>query len=381
MTKSNRLLFIDNIRWLMIIFVVMTHAAVTYSSLGMWYYVEPAKLDIVSRAIFGIYQSFTQAYSMGLLFLIAGYFGPGSFDRKGFGKFLRDRSVRLGIPALIYMLFINTTINYYFLAYRWTTPRPPFWEFFLNYVQSLDFLSGSGPMWFALALLVFSASYAVSRLFRHIPENLEQEGVLPGHLEVAGLAILISAFAFSIRLVQPIGTSTMNMQLGYFSQYIILFIVGSIAYRKNWLSNIPYSFGMIWFKAALIGGSIFWLAILILGGGLSGNFAVYVGGIYWQSAAYALWESFFCLGICLGFIVIFQQHFNRQGKFAKFMSDNYFSVYVFHPPILILVTLAMRDFAWPPLIKFAAAIAICLPLCFLSSHFILRRIPLLKKVL
>jgi glucan biosynthesis protein C len=381
MAKPNRLFFIDNIRWLMIVFVVMTHAAVTYSNLGMWYYIEPAKLDIISLAIFGIYQSFTQAYSMGLLFLIAGYFVPGSFDRKGFCRFLTDRTVRLGIPTLIYMLLINTTINYYFLAFQWTTHRPQFWHFLQNYVQSLDFLSGSGPMWFALALLIFSAVYAVSRLFRHAPANLQQEGELPGHLAVAGLALLISAFAFLVRLVQPIGTSIMNMQLGYFSQYIILFVIGIIAYRKNLLFRIPYSFGMIWFGAALIGGSVFWLAILILGGGFSGDFAKYGGGIYWQSAAYALWESFFCIGICLGLIVFFRQRFNAQGKFTKFMSDNYFSVYVFHPPILIMVTLALQDFAWHPLIKFATAIVISVPLCFLASHLVFRKIPLLKRVL
>ncbi len=390
MAKPNRLFFIDNIRWLMIVFVVMTHAAVTYSNLGMWYYIEPAKLDIISLAIFGIFQSFTQAYSMGLLFLIAGYFVPGSFDRKGFCRFLTDRTVRLGIPALIYMLLINTTINYYFLAFQWTTHRPPFWHFLQNYVQSLDFLSGSGPMWFALALLIFSTAYAVSRLFRRrrpitkkrkTPEKLQQYGELPGHRAVAGLALLISAFAFLVRLVQPIGTSIMNMQLGYFSQYIILFVIGIIAYRKNLLFRIPYSFGMIWFGAALIGGSIFWLAILILGGGFSGDFAKYGGGIYWQSAAYALWESFFCVGICLGLIVFFRQRFNAQGKFTKFMSDNYFSVYVFHPPILIMVTLALQDFAWHPLIKFATTIAISVPLCFLASHLVFRKIPLLKRVL
>jgi surface polysaccharide O-acyltransferase-like enzyme len=279
------------------------------------------------------------------------------------------------------MLFINTTINYYLLAFRWTLPRPPLWQFFLNYIRSLDFLSGSGPMWFALALLVFSAAFAIYRVFRHIPENYQQEEELPGHSAMTGLALLISAFAFSIRLVQPIGTSILNMQLGYFSQYVILFIVGTIAYRKNWLIRIPYSFGMIWFKAALIGGSIFWLAIQILGGGLSGDFAKYGGGLYWQSAAYALWESFFCVGICLGFIVFFREHFNIQGKFTKFMSDNYFSVYVFHPFILILVTRALQDFAWHPLIKFTIAIAISVPLCFLASQLVLRRIPLLEKVL
>ena len=55
MTEQSRLFFIDNIRWLMIIFVVMLHAAITYSSMGSWYYTETAKLDIVSLAFFGIF--------------------------------------------------------------------------------------------------------------------------------------------------------------------------------------------------------------------------------------------------------------------------------------------------------------------------------------
>lgn len=365
----------------MIIFVVMTHAAVTYSNLGMWYYIEPVKLDIISLAFFGIYQSYTQAYSMGFLFLIAGYFVPGSYDRKGFVKFLLDRAVRLGIPTLLYMLFINTTINYYFLAFEWTKTRPAVWQYFLEYIQSLDFLSGSGPMWFALALLIFSAVYSVTRLLQQDPERSIPEGRLPGHLAVAGLALFIAAFAFSIRLVQPIGSSIMNMQLCYFSQYVVLFATGIIAYRKNWLERIPYSYGMIWLKAALICGSIFWLAIQILGGGFSGDFTKYEGGLYWQSAAYALWESFFCVGVCLGLIVIFRKSFNVQGTFEKFMSGNYFSVYVFHPPILILVTLALREFAWHPIIKFTIACTIVIPLCFLVSHLVLRRTPLLKRVL
>ncbi|MGA9097442.1 MAG: acyltransferase family protein, partial [Methanotrichaceae archaeon] len=100
-----------------------------------------------------------------------------------------------------------------------------------------------------------------------------------------------------------------------------------------------------------------------------------------QSAAYALWESFFCVGVSLGIIVLFRERFNVQGKFTRFMSQNSFSAYVFHAPILILTSLAIRNFAWHPILKFVVAITIAIPLCFLVSHLLLRRVPLLKKVL
>lgn len=379
--KPDRLFFIDNIRWLMIVFVIMVHSAVTYSGHGSWYYTEHLKLDDLSFVSFAIFQIYMQAYFMGLLFFIAGYFVPSAFDRKGFRKFLSDRTVRLGIPTLIYMLFINTIIIYYILAFQWTTPRPPVGQFLLNYILSLNFLSGSGPMWFAFALLIFSAGYAVYRLFFSDLVETQIDRSLPGHMAVAGLALLISVCTFAVRLIQPIGTSIVNMQLCFFSQYIILFVIGILAYRRNWLARIPYSFGMVWFEVTFIAGSIFLIPIMILGGGMSGDFLKYSGGLYWQSAAYALWESFFCVGTCLGIIVLFRKRFNNQGKFARFMSQNSFSAYVFHAPILILVTLALRGLAWHPLLKWGVAAAIAISLSFLVSNFVLRRTPLLKKVL
>ena len=384
-TKPARLYFIDNIRWFVIVQVVVLHAAVTYSNLGKWYYLEPADLSPLSGLAFGIILSFTQAYSLGLLFLVAGYFVPASFDRKGARKFLRDRAVRLGIPALIYMLFINPAIIYYLLAFRWTIPRPPADQYFLGYILSLDFLGGSGPMWFALALLIFSAAYAAARLLRGDQEKkdeeaAEEEAKLPRHRDVVALALIIAAAAFTIRLVQPIGTAVLNMQLSFFASYIALFAVGIAARRRRWLLSIPYSFGMAWLKAALVGGTAFWLVLFLFGIGPEGDISKTYGGLCWQSAAYALWESFFALGAILGIVVSFRERFDWGGRFARFMADNSFSVYVFHPPILILVTLALRNFAWHPLVKFAVAAAVAVPLCFVASELVLRRIPL-KRVL
>src|SRR5512147_2856343 len=105
--QKPRLYFIDNLRWLMIIFVVLMHVNVTYSMLGGWYYIEKAKLDLFQNIYFGIYGSFTQAYFMGFLFFIAGYFVPASYDRKGFGQFVKERLIRLGVPTLLFMLLIH----------------------------------------------------------------------------------------------------------------------------------------------------------------------------------------------------------------------------------------------------------------------------------
>ena len=372
----SRLAFIDNLRWVMIMLVVSMHAAVTYSHLGGWYYKEdPAPPPLMTLG-FATYQVFLQAFFMGFLFLLAGCFVPGAYDRKGLGRFLRDRAVRLGIPALIYMLAIQP-LNVHGLLrdyYHITTPFPVAWW---RYASSLRFVGQSGPMWFTVALLIFCLFYGLARLIGHgQPANTR----LPGHLHVIALGLLMALCTFLVRIVQPMGTNILNMQLCYFSQYILLFSVGLLAGRRNWLRRIPYVFGMKWFTLAMTVGVAGWFAIAIPVF-QAHALAQLSGGVTWPSAAFSLWESFFCLGVCLGLTVWFREKFNRPGRLTQWLSDNCFAVYMFHAPVLIAVTLALQGWAAPKPVKFLTATALGVVLTYAASSLVLRRIPLLRRVL
>ena len=115
-----RLLFIDNIRWSMIILVLSIHACDTYSPFGNWYYVDRQKAGLGTALAFGAYQSFLKAFFMAALFFIAGYFAASAYDRKGFAPFVCDRLVRLELPTLLYMLAIGP-LTQYFLSRTWGT--------------------------------------------------------------------------------------------------------------------------------------------------------------------------------------------------------------------------------------------------------------------
>jgi fucose 4-O-acetylase-like acetyltransferase len=376
--EKKRLFYIDNLRLLIIIFVVIQHLAVTYSSMGSWYYMDGRPLGVVSTAAFGFYQSFTQGYFMGFLFLLAGYFIPGSYDKKGFGNYLKDRFIRLMIPALFYMLVIHPFILYFQLGVYWISPTPGFFEYYGGYVTSTSVLEGSGPLWFAIALFIFSAVYGLFRLVRKPMPRWQS--VSPRTTNIFRWRLLIGAFAFLIRTVQPIGTSVLNMQLCYFAQYIVLFIVGIVAYRSDLFSKISLKSGKRWLFAAIVPGFIVWSAIMVFCGALEGN-ENYNGGFTWESAAYALWEAFTAVAVSTGLIAIFREKRNQQNMLIKTMSDNAFAVYVFHAPIIVAVAQLFAPLEWLPIFKFALLIVICIPLCFAATHFIFRRIPLLKKIL
>ncbi len=368
-----RLEFIDNIRWLMIVLVVAQHAAVTYSGFGRWYFMEPTQLSLPTAVTFGLYESHTQAFFMGLLFFIAGYFAPGSFDRKGPKRFVLDRMFRLGVPSLVYIFVVEPFNDYALLGHRpW-----------LPYFTHFRFLWGTGPMWFAVALLIFSSIYALLRVLRPASRKGQtMDAPLPTHRDMALLIVLISACAFLIRTVQPIGTAVLNMQLCYFAQYVILFIVGIEAYRRNWMTRIPWELAKPWFIAAPVVGIAIWFANTIFGGALTGKLDPYNGGWHWQSAVSSFEESFFSVAFSIGLLVWFRRRFNRQGAFARFMSDNAFAVYVFHPPVVIATAMfVLAAQHAPPLVKFVECTAIAATATFLLSAFALRRIPALRAML
>ena len=344
--------------------VISMHAAVTYSNVGGWYYKEQVQPGKPELFLFVTYQAFLQSFFMGLLFFVAGYFVPGAYDRKGPIRFLRDRAFRLGLPTLLYILILGPVTEYVANG-NW---------------EGGPALGGTGPMWFCAALLIFCVVYAG---FRLLSGGRKFEGLraFPARFVVFGVIGLIAVSSFFVRVPWPNGTSFYNMQFCYFSQYIVFFIAGTYAYRYSWLTTMSAAAGKWWGKLGIRGGLLLWFAVLFLGGAFSGHADSYRGGWTGQSAGLCLFEALAGVGLSLGCIAIFRERWNRQGRWARFFSDNAFAVYVFHPPILVGITLLMAGIHWPPFVKFVLVTGVSVVVCYGLASFVFRRIPGLKKIL
>jgi fucose 4-O-acetylase-like acetyltransferase len=301
--------------------------------------------------------------------LISGYFVAGSYDRKGFGGFVGDRFKRLVIPTLIFMIAITPFIEIVELGNKSTG------------FNLIGFLSGTGPMWFAAALFGFSLIYGLTHLASRRSAAASDGKQLEPTLGLAiSLILIIAVFAFLIRIFQPIGTDILNFQLCYFASYIVLFIVGIIAYRSNLFAKVSYRTGKRWLINTIVLGFAVWF-VLVAVATATGSTAALQGGLTWQSAAFSVWESFVAVAMSIGLIGVFREKFNHQSKMVKTLSDNSFAVYLFHPMIIIPITLLLSPLALYPIAKWLLLCVICVPLCFATTHFIFRRIPLLKNIL
>lgn len=378
-TKATaRLLFVDNIRVLLTILVLLHHLMITYAGTGSWYYTEGRQDDVVD-AVGGWFCSVNQAYFMGLFLLISAYFVPGSFDRKGAGRFLKDRLIRLGIPLAVFSWVINPPLVY---AVFFQDIRIPFWDYFPSDYFQNNPLIGAGPLWFVEVLLIFSLVYALWRfLIPSRPAEPVGEARFPGSGAIALFALVLGVAGFLVRLVFVIDVYTfkpLNLQLPFFAQYIALFIVGLIAYRRNWLMSLPDNTGRLSLGIAAI-LILLWPPMMIVNGAINDDLS-WKGGWNWQALAYALWESFLCVSMCIGLIYAFRRYLSSRGKVAGFLVPNAYTAYIIHAPVIIAAAIAVRDVALYPLLKFGLVALVAVPVCFGLSSLI-RKLPYTEHVL
>jgi len=377
-TAATRLFFVDNIRVLLTILVLLHHLMITYAGTGGWIYKE-GRQDFITDALGSWFCGVNQAYFMGLFLLISAYFVPGSYDRKGAGTFLKDRLIRLGIPLALYSWVINPLFIY---AYSYRELQMPFWRFFPGVYFSGGELIGQGPLWFVEVLLIFSLVYVAWRLvFPSRPETPAAETRFPGNGAIALFALSLAVATFLVRLVFLMDAYTfkpLNLQLPFFAQYIVLFVIGLIAYRRNWLVSLPDKTGRLWLGIAAL-FILLWPPLVILGGAIE-NDLPFKGGWHWQSFAYALWESFMCVSMCIGLIYAFRRYLNSKGRIAGFLAPNAYTAYLIHAPVITFVALAVQDITIYPLFKWALVALVAIPLCFGISSLI-RKLPYTERVL
>ena len=327
-----------------------------------------------------IFVLFNQAWFMGALFLIAGYFTPGSYDRKGTDTFLKDRFIRLGIPLAIFF-FILSPLSAIGI---WLEPAPQIegpltWQ---SYWQTYPYLLDLGVAWFLALLLIFSIGYVASREPAKDRPTAMADSSPPSYLWIGIFILLLALVSYLVRIIIPLGRTILDFPtLAYLPQYISFFIVGVLAFRRDWFRTIPGSMGVVGFVMAIAASVV--LFPLAFSSVFSGE-VLFLGNGTWQSAAYALWDSTFAVGMVLASITFFRRFFNGNSRLGRFLSQQSYAVYLIHVPIIIFFAYLLRGvdiggYHFGPVLKFAIASVVVVPVCF-AVAWLIRKIPGVSRV-
>jgi hypothetical protein len=274
---------IDALRAVTTLLVVFHHTAITYGAIGGWYYREIAPSSSPASLLLILFCTTNQAWFMGLFFLLAGYYTPPAYRRHGTAGFVRERLLRLGIPLLVYFLILHPVT----VALALTARELSFGRVLLWLWRNGKF--EPGPLWFAEALLIFTAAWLVWRVTRSAATAGHFS--FPSNTVLLAAAVVTGALAFLLRLVWPLGVNVVFLQLGYFATYIVLFAAGCLGAEQRWLEQIPQSLKRRWLWIAAAAFPVFPLVALLanrvpwLHGSAEGGFNL-------QALTYAFWEPF-----------------------------------------------------------------------------------------
>jgi surface polysaccharide O-acyltransferase-like enzyme len=371
--QSKKLFYIDNLKIILTTLVVLHHTVIAYGGAGGWYYTQKTTLTgaILPMTIF---VSLNQSFFMGLFFLLAAFFTPSSFDRKGASRFLSDRLLRLGVPLLFYSFIFSPFVS--FLVYYYTQHRINYWQYLGGYDNWIEF----GVLWFVAALLLFTLVYVLWRKAAR-PASVAQQVPVPSIRSIILFAIALGVVSFVTRIVFPVGwvLKPFGFQLGHFPQYIALFMVGLLAYRNGWFEKLPDHTGK---KMGIYALRLLWFfpVFYIIRVTLDMPIAWYSGGFHWQSLLYAVWEQCMGISIITALLTRARRSWNKSSARLTQLSRTTFAVYIFHP--LVVVSLSLLLMAWPvdPAVKLLLAAPAAVIGAFLLGALVLK-IPGVRRII
>jgi len=372
-----RLLYIDNLRIILVVLVVLAHVAITYGPVGFWYYYERTELN--STYVLAFFVSLMQAFLIGLFFMISAFFTPSALNKKGPKNFFIDRIKRLGIPLLFYIFIIAPSILYLDnLIIK--GERVNYFIFYYEQVLKRGIID-VGPLWFLQVLLFFSFLYAIFNeiIVRILKDKRQLVFKFPSNKNIF-ITILILAFVtFLVRLQFPISATTSHLNFGLAPQYILLFGLGILAFNNNWFEEITLKKAKFWFSIAMI-AILFWPLFIFFGRSSELSIEIFAGGLNWQSFIYAFWEAVLSISLSICIIYFFRKKLNNQTKLFKEISKSTYSVFIIHSIVIVLLSYLLKDLMFHPLVKFAIVALAGIPLCFLISFYI-TKVRFLKKIL
>jgi len=364
-----RLLFLDNLRAVAIVLVVVLHASITYMAFApeWWYVLDPHRSLLFTAIVLLV-----DVPLMPVLFFVAGYFALPSLQRRGPGGYVREKVVRIGIPWVVgvvflaplatYMTYVSRDIPMGYLEF-WKTD---FWGSMFQ--QSVYWFLG----------VLFLAFMLVAWMWGTQPESVRMSEPRPKSPRVQVFVAVVAVTAAWAIVVAPSFGLDDWQRLGWLfviqparlAFYAAYFLLGVYAERHAWFGAAGYRpdpWPSGW--GCVIAGIVY-LGFRWMGDPIT----------FSERAVAAVLFAIFCLAVLIAGISVFQRAADRAGGAWRTLASNAYGIYYIHPLILYPLAYLLVDLNAPAIVKVTILIVATLVASLAVSALILRRLPGLRRV-
>jgi hypothetical protein len=333
--RRTRLSAVDNLKVILVAWVIGGHALLGYSAIGGWPYDEINEVtfrpgvETVLAAVVGP----SGLFFMGVFYFMAGLLTPDSVRRKGPRRFAVERAVRLGIPWALSA--VAAWPFFLWIAYRSAGNDVSFWWVLSHRDPLLD----SGSLWFVLVLLIFSIGYAFT--FRKTDGTTE---ITRAH--VVRVTVLVALTTFVVRLVFPARSGQVgDLHLWWWPQCLGMFALG-IAGGRKLAERIPDDIYRLCRSIVVAVVLLLPVAAAALGVlDLANNAEPFLGGWRWQALLLAVVEGVLVVAGSLWLVGFAQRRLSKP--VPEGINRGAFVAFVVQGPILLVIATGLRPLDAP----------------------------------
>ncbi len=304
--------YLDNIKWMIQIIVVIVHVLFMYNAEGIYGgYGKITNLDVQYYDMF-IYIVFP--WAMPILFLIAGMNARYYLDSHSISSYVKKRTIKLLIPSTI-SLFCFWFIQGYMIMYilginEAVKEASSLWKYFVMVIN------GIGVLWFIQVLWIYSMLLIPIKLLDK--DRLWNLGKKVNPPVLMSLVVVIwgAGHIFNSDFLR-------FYRLGFYFAY---FFIGYFIFSHDEILNTIKNKSLLFTIIALVSSVIFcikyWNTDLTLS-------EVNTSFIFMMNSWFA----------CLSILGLMQKYGNFKNKFTAFMSKRCYGLYIFHNTFICLLAI------------------------------------------
>lgn len=372
--------YMDNLRALAMMLGVFFHAAFAYMPMSADVWVMADANKSIGLEAFAL---FSHLFRMPLFMLVAGFFAYYLLTRRGIKGFIKNRSVRVLAPFLVFLpLVLAGIIGVVVYAAYTVENKSPMLQFIIDTHGTPEAMQGpftTMHLWFLLNLIWF---YSVALILVKLHTfSIRSWFANLSPVKINWVLLLLLPLALIPSLYVQTGSASMAPdriypQLWSFGFYGIFFALGWLLYtnihkldalERHWkwlllVSMLAYGFAFTLYPRAL---SIEQML---------NQDAYYIDS--GKRLVIAVVHAFISVYMVLVCLILGKKLLNIENKIFRYISDSSYWVYIVHPPILMFIQVKLMDVNAGLWQEFLLASLSTLAISLLSYQLLVRYTPI-----
>ena len=298
--------FLDNIRWGVVVIVLIYHVFYIFNHIGVLGGIGPLGSSIYPDIMMYV----VYPWFMVLMFLIAGISARYSLTKRTVKEFLGERVKKLLVPSTLGLFVLHWITGFINLKVGGATEQMPSFM-----IYPISVMSGIGPLWFIQLLFVFS-------LLIVLIKKLDKDDKFYNLCKKCNI-VTILLFAFLLwgaSMILNVPVLTMYRCGIYFTAFLIGYFVFSHDEVLERVEKIRIPM-LIFAVAGAIGYTIYYFGQNCCA----------------DEVLQSLFTNIYLWIAILAIIGCAKRYLNKTNKFCDYMTKSSFGFYIIHYPVLLII--------------------------------------------